>query len=66
MSVTAQLRDGLALAVAFVRERNDDMAGRGAGVESVRHFCQLRRNSAFASSMLDARPLVVKPRFGST
>ena len=24
MSVTAQLRDGLALAVALVRERNDD------------------------------------------
>jgi hypothetical protein len=27
MSVMAQLRGGLALAVALVRERNDDMAG---------------------------------------
>jgi hypothetical protein len=32
----------------------------------VRHFCQLTKNCAFASSMLAARPLVVMPSMGLT
>src|ERR1700730_13594018 len=47
-----------------IRERK--IEGRGAGVESVRHFCQLAKNCAFASPMLAARPLVVMPSMGLT
>ena len=32
----------------------------------MRHFCQLVRNWALASSMLAARPLVMMPSFGLT
>ena len=32
----------------------------------MRHFCQLAKNCAFASSMLAARPFVVMPSMGLT
>jgi hypothetical protein len=37
-----------------------------AKVPSLRHFCQLAKNCAFASSIVGARPLVMMPSLGLT